>query len=52
VLALPAAFPNTGGNPNGPENDGLVVLLVMLLGGLTVAAGARILCGSEHKIDD
>ncbi|TMB67415.1 MAG: hypothetical protein E6J43_08720 [Chloroflexi bacterium] len=50
---LPVAFPETGGNPeSAAENDGLAVLLGMLFGGLIVSAGARILCRSEHKLDD
>ena len=50
---LPAAFPETGGNPDAPaQNDSLAVLLGMLLGGLLVPAGMRVLCRSEHKLDD
>ena len=50
---LPAAFPETGGNPDAPaQNDSLAVLLGMLLGGLLVPAGIRVLCRSEHKLDD
>ena len=41
---LPVAFPETGGNPEGStENDGLLVLLGMLLGGVLVSAGMRVL---------
>ena len=50
---LPAAFPETGGNPDAAAgNDGLAVLLGMLLGGLFVSAGVRILCRNERKLDD
>ncbi|TMG07803.1 MAG: hypothetical protein E6I02_05015 [Chloroflexi bacterium] len=50
---LPAGFPETGGNPDAPaQNDSLAVLLGMLLGGLLVPAGIRVLCRSEHKLDD
>src|SRR5438445_566690 len=42
---LPVAFPETGGNPEAStENDGLLVLLGMLLGGVLVSAGMRVLC--------
>jgi hypothetical protein len=50
---LPAGFPETGGNPDpATSHDGVAVLLGMLLGGLLVSAGVRVLCRSERKLDD
>jgi len=50
---LPAGFPETGGDPESSTgNDALAVLLGMLLGGLLVSTGIRVLYQSERKLDD
>jgi hypothetical protein len=52
VLPAPVSFPNTGG---AAESDGTGILWLVLafaVGGVTISAGARILCAGEAKIDD
>jgi hypothetical protein len=52
VLPLPVSFPATGAGGESNGDGVLWLVLALVVGGVTISAGARILSAGELKIDD